>query len=209
MALMQDAVTLARSIINDTDSTNYRYADTDLVNYGNQAVLAMAAKYATKLFYATIEITCVQGSVVQRLDGTVSIKLVDILCVVGGPVVTLKDRESLGTADPTWMTTTQGQAQHWIPLGDDPNAFLIYPPPPAGQSLLAVYVPVPPTLAITDTLPFAGAYLPAVAQFIVAMAESRDDIAVQQQRAQMAMAQFMSMFAPDAAPAPVQPSPQQ
>ncbi len=195
MATLQDAMTLARSVIQDTDSTNYRYSDADLLSYGNQAIGQMAI-VAGKLFYTTTEIVCIAGTPMQRLNGVNSVRLADILCVVGGDAVTVKDREALTTSDPGWMSTTPGPAQHWCVLGDDPNAFLIYPPAPAGQALLAVYVPTPPTYAATDPLPFSDVYTAPIAGFIAGMAESRDDVAVNTQKAQAGFQMFYAAFNP-------------
>lgn len=201
MASLQDAMTIARSVINDTVATNYRYADADLLNYGNRA-LAEMTRVASKLFYATTVIACVPGVPLQKLSGVDSVKLVDILNVVGGGVVTMKDRESISASDPMWMSSESGPAEHWSPFLDDPNGFLLYPLAPAGQSLLGVYVQSPGTLAATDPLPVSSVYVQNIADYIIGMSQARDDIAVNTQLMQISMSRFYSAFQaqPPAAP---------
>lgn len=206
MATLQDAMTIARSVINDTDATNYRYADPDLLDYGNRA-LAEICRIAPRLFYQTSNMTCVQGAPLQRLDGTISLKLVDILSIVGGGVVTLKDREAISAADPGWMGGAQAPAEHWCPFLDDPNGFLLYPLAPANQSLLTVYVKPPATLLATDPFPIAPAYVQNVADYIVGMSQARDDIAVNTQLMAASFQRFYAAFQaamPAQAPAPNQ-----
>ena len=188
MATLQQAITTARSVINDTDSLAYRYSDLDLLLFANDALDAIAT-LRPELFYQTARITCVTGAV-QRFSAPDSIGLKDIFQVENGGVVTQTDRSTINTTSPTWMAATPAPAVHWMPLLDDPNGFLVYPPAPSNQALIGLYVSVPPEYAASDAIALPASYLPIIADYIVAMAQSRDAEHVSSGRAQLFLTKF-------------------
>ncbi|GIW55339.1 MAG: hypothetical protein KatS3mg082_1743 [Nitrospiraceae bacterium] len=174
MATLQQAIDRARSILNDRDGANYRYSDSDLLSFANDALDAIAL-VRPELFYSAAEITCIQDEIVQRFDVADSLGLVDILYVEGGGAVTKTERDVLNRIRPGWPLEAAGTAQHWMRLADDPNRFLIYPKAPANQKLVGLYVKKPPEYAANDTILLPDSYVQTIAKYIVAMAEGRND----------------------------------
>ena len=64
MGTLNQAISLARIALNDTDATGYRYSDADLLQYGNDALDAIAHA-RPELFYSDAEITPVTGKTLQ------------------------------------------------------------------------------------------------------------------------------------------------
>ena len=188
MATLQEAINLARSAINDTDPVRYRYSTDDLLQYANDALDAMVV-VRPELFYCNARITCVGGSV-QRFNAVDSVGLRDIFYREAGGVVTRTDRDILNNTKPNWMTDSAGAAVHWMPILDDPNGFFIYPPAEAGQALIGMYVKVPEEYALDAAIPLPSAYIPIIADYVIAMAQSSDAEHVISGRVQLFMTKF-------------------
>lgn len=187
---LQQAIDLARGVLNDR-ATSKRYSDADLLQYGNDAI-DLIALARPEMFYETVEVTCIANSPVQKLAQADSLGLVDVLYVKGGSAVTKTDRATMDRVLPTWPSASAAAAENWMPLDDDPFRFLISPPAPAGQVLVAIHIKPPPEYLSTDTLPVAAAYLSLIADYIIGMAESRQDESINSDRAQAFITKFMT-----------------
>jgi hypothetical protein len=179
-------IATARGILNDPNAT--RYSQADLLQYANDA-LDHIVKVIPQLFYVYDDFTCVEGSL-QSLSFDNSVALVDVKRVQNGNVVTRSDVSILDEFSPAWRSGPAGAAKHWMPFGDDPRRFLVYPPAPANQVLEVLRVAVP--LEFGEN---ADTWLPtqlsdAISDYIVYRAESRDDEYVNSNRA----AQFFTSF---------------
>lgn len=188
---LASAIGIARGILNDTDATAYRYSDEDLLEYGNGALRAIAG-VRPEWFYTEGEVECVSGKALQSVSYDDAVAIVDVVRIKGGSVIKQCDKAALDAFSPGWMSATPGAAKHWMRDTNDPVRFYVYPPAPSGQVLEVIYVRVPgPFTADFDTgLPLT--ITDAVADYIVAMAEARDDEHVNSGRAAQFMAQFAS-----------------
>ena len=189
MATLREAIAIARPVIGDARAPNYRYSDSRLLGYANDA-LDVIAIARPALFRAVGEVECVANLAIQTVPMSDSNGLVDVMYVKGGNAVTPADRETLTRLNPGWMTMTPAAAKHWSKLGDDPNRFLVYPPAPAGQVLVVLYNQVPREFSVDEDIEIPASYVPAIANYVIAMAESANDPSVNSGRA----AQFMQAF---------------
>lgn len=185
---LSSAITIARGILADT-SPDYRYPDADLLEYGNGALRALIT-LKPSLFYTEADVTCATGKALQTAGFDDIDSLVKVQSVKDGNVITRIDRSALDNFSPGWMQMTAGAAQHWMPHADDPFKFYLYPPAPSGQQVTVLYVRVPATYTADQDTGLPESLKEAVTDYIVGMAESRDDEHVNSGRA----AQFLSQF---------------
>ena len=172
--LIQAAMTDARGILNDLDaSSGYRYSDSDLVSYANFA-LAEMAEIRPDLFSVIGDIPCTDSTVIQSAPAT-SLRLMEIFQVKAGRVVKETTREEMDRFNINWFNDVAAPAKNWMRHPRDPNKFFIYPQSPLSQVLVGQYAKSPSPVLSTDVIPVADAYLPAVANYIVARAEARND----------------------------------
>jgi hypothetical protein len=183
---LQSPITTARTILNDP--TAVRYTDADLLQYANDALDALA-KVAPTVFYERTTHTCAAG-VVQQLQVTASLGVVDVHRVVSGNVVTPTDVKTLDLYNPYWRSMTAAAAKHWAKDTQEPRSFLVYPPSASNQQLEITHVRLPGEYAIGAATPVPMAYSDAIADYIVYRAESRDEEHVNSNRA----AQFLASF---------------
>jgi hypothetical protein len=188
VATLQESITVARGVLNDTVAT-YRWADADLLQYGNDAI-DVIADARPELFYAHSEMTCVAGTCIQTFNVADSLGLMDILQVKNGNVVTPMDRKAMSLYSPGWMSETAAAAVHWTKLDDDPNRFLIYPQAPSAQVLIGLYVKQPPEYTAGQTTVLPGAYTHIISDYIVGMASLRDANYAESGRAMLFMNNF-------------------
>lgn len=182
-------ISIARGILNDTDSTSYRYSAADLLQYANDALDQLTA-LVPQLFYTRGQHTCATG-VNQSLSFSTALALVAVERIQDGDAVTKSDATILDLYDPTWRTAASGAAKHWLPVLDDPRRFLVYPPAADTQVLDVIYIAVPPEYDVGDDTGLPSTLADAVADYIVSRAESRDDEHVVNQRAQAFLTSFI------------------
>ena len=198
----QDAITEARDILLDTDSTSYRQSDPELLRYFNEGLLA-ASVLAPHLFITSGDLTCQAISAEQIVAFTDAQRFVSVLRVKGGNAVTECDKSSLDRYLPGWQSMTGDVAVNWMKSNKaDPRRFYVYPPAPsAGQTLVVEYVKIPPAYLLTDTVTvLPPTAKPALVNYIVARAESKDDEHVNSNRAMTHMGLFNEFFAPGQKP---------
>lgn len=190
----RDIIKQARYLTQDTDSVVPRQTDAELLSYVNEA-LREACVLRPDLFSAIGDMTCTPGQCEQAIRFIDAVSLLDVLCIHGGHAVTPMDRQAMDLFKPNWRLDAAAAAKHWTPLPGDSLSFLIYPPAPAGQVLDVRYVRNPATYALDDVmgdLPLA--YQPALADYLVYRAESKDDEHVLTQRAAAHYAAFKTKF---------------
>lgn len=188
---LSSAISIARGILQDRDPDVTRYSDDDLIAYGNGAIRALVG-VRPEWFYTEGRIQCVEGQALQSVTYEDAHALLSVLRITGGDVVTPCDKATLDAFRPGWMAETPGPAQHWMPSGADPVRFYIYPPAPSGQTLDVIYVRIPGQYAANDDTGLPETIADAVADYMVGMAESRDDEHVNSGRAQQFLAQFVA-----------------
>lgn len=189
----QEIITQARYITNDFDnSATYRQSDPELLTYVNEGLKEMAA-FMPMMFSTAGDMTCEAGKAQQAVTFLDAVRLVDVVSIHDGPAITPMDRRVFDLFAPGWRQADPGPARHWAPLDNDPLNFFIYPPAPAGQVLDVRYVRNPGVYAINDEIgDVPEAMLPALADYVVYRAESKDDEHVLTGRAMAFYASFKS-----------------
>ncbi len=168
----QDIIDRARITLNDLGAI--RSDDPELLKWVNDALDA-AHTLSPRQFYMVGEITCTAGETIQRVCINGAGEIIDVIRVKGGNAVTKMNKASLDSFMPAWHQATAAAAQHWQRVENDPIRFYLYPPAPANQVLEILYLPSPAEYAIGDTLPLPNAFMPAIHDFVVFRAQSKDD----------------------------------
>lgn len=192
----QDIINQARYITNDvgTLSAIYRQADDELLSYVNEG-LKEAVVMRPDLFSTVGDMTCIAGQCEQSITFLDAVSLMDVLCIHDGRALTPFDRVCMDQFKPGWRNDPAGEAQNWAPLSGDPLQFFVYPKAPAGQVLDVRYVRNPAAYALDDAIgDLPATYLPALADYVVYRAESKDDEHVLNQRAAAHYTAFKSKF---------------
>lgn len=186
----REIIQQARYLTLDTDSVVPRQSDDELLSYVNEG-LREACILRPDLFAAVGDMTCTPGQCEQSITFLDAVRLLDVLCIHESSAITPMDRQAMDLFRPSWRTDAAGPAKHWAPMDGDPLAFFIYPKAPTGQVLDVRYVRNPIKVALDDVigdLPLA--YQPALSDFVVYRAESKDDEHVLNQRAAAHYAAF-------------------
>ena len=192
MATLQEAINIARGLLQDTTVT-YRYSDADLLQYGNDA-LDIIATNQPQWFYAIAELTCIEGKTIQTFNVADSLGLVDVLNVKDGGVVRKTDKNIMDRFRPSWHIDSSGAATEWMLAADDPSRFYIHPKAPANQVLVIQYIQKPAEYAIGATHALPNTFTPIIAKYIVAMANSRESGDAETAKASKEMGEFYSMI---------------
>lgn len=189
---LSQPIAIARGILNDRDP-DYRYEDTDLLEYGKGAIRAMAVLKSIYL-YAQGELACIADKALQTVSFTDAHALVSVDRIKNGNVVLPADKAALDAFMPGWMAATAGPAQNWMPHLDSPVGFWIYPKAPVGQVLEVTFIRIPSIATASTDTGLPETLIEAVADYIVGVAESRDDDHVSSGRSAQFIAQFGSRF---------------
>lgn len=190
---LSSPIATARTILNDNSSGKYRYSPEDLLSYANDC-LDELIELAPHLFYTDGEVECTAGQCLQQLPYDNAKSLVDIIGIKNGPAITQGDRAVLDRFRPSWPQDAAGQAQNWMPIVNDPMRFFVYPKAPSAQVLKVIYVKIPDEYAADADTGLPPSIGPAVADYIVARAEGRDDEHINTNRATQYLASFAARF---------------
>lgn len=184
-----DIIDDVRDLVQDT-ATPYRYSDVVLLRFVNQA-FRRAAVMRPDLFHVYDEdLATTAGNVMQVLPEG-AIRLVEIFAVTGGDAVLEVTRETLDQSYPSWRTDTPAQPQNFMRHPRNPTRFFLWPAPAANVTLVAEYARTPDAYELNETIvDFPFAYIPAIIDCTVALAESIDNEHVNSGRAKMFMDSF-------------------
>lgn len=189
----QDIIKQARYLTLDTGSTS-RQSDAELLSYVQDG-LREACVMRPDLFSTVGDMACTPGQCEQSITFIDAASLLDVLCIHGGASITPFDRTTMDQFRPGWRLDAAGPAKQWAPLNGDPLQFFIYPSAPVGQVLDVRYVRNPAVYALDDTIgDLPAAYRPALVDYVVYRAESKDDEHVLTQRAAAHYAAFKTKF---------------
>tara|TARA_Y100000004_G_scaffold195811_1_gene263954 strand:+ start:11724 stop:12371 length:648 start_codon:yes stop_codon:yes gene_type:complete len=187
--ILNNVIAEVRNLIQDTDSTTYRYTDAMLLKFANQ-VLKRTAIFRPDLFSLQANLTCTAGSVVQSAPAD-SIRLMEVYYNVSGNGIIETTREVLDQAYPAWMTDNAGSTINWIRNIRNPNKFFIYPKAPSAHQIVIEYAQTPPDYAGDATVALLpDAYFPAIVDGTVFLAESIDNEHVNSNRAALFQQSF-------------------
>jgi hypothetical protein len=176
-------LTEVRRVLQD-NTAPYRYSDTYLLGFANQALKRMAV-LRPDLFAYIGTVTCTANAVIQSAPAD-SIRVMEVFQVQGGNGVTEVNRDSLDETYPGWMNDAAGACVNWMRHVRNPNRFFIYPKAPTGQVLVVEYAQTPPDYAAdADVALLPDAYFPVVVDGTIFLAESVDNEHVNSNRAQL------------------------
>lgn len=199
--ILNDVITTVRRIIQD-ETTPYRYSDAFLLDLCNQG-LRRIQLLRPDLFAYIGTVACTQGEVIQNAPSD-SLRVIEVYSVVGGNGVVEADREVLDQTLPTWPNDAEAATINWMRHVRNPNKFFIYPQAPSGQTLRIEYSQVPPTYDGTTAVTLLpDAYIPALTDVVVFLAESIDNEHVTSGRAKMYQELFMAELGASSASLPV------
>lgn len=185
---LSSVVTEVRRIIQDSN-TPYRYTDTVLLSFANQALKRMAV-LRPDLFAYIGEIPTTAGAVLQSPPAD-CLRIMEIFQVKNGSGITEVNRDTLDETYPAWMNDTAGPCVNWMRHVRNANKFFIYPKAPAGQVLIGEYAQAPKNYtADEDVLLLQDAYFPIVVDGTVFIAESIDNEHVNSNRATLFQQSF-------------------
>lgn len=172
----QSIINVARSIYNDADSIYYRLSDADLLQYVNDG-LKEASNIAPQFFQSSGDFTCTAGQTEQSLTFAGAQGIVDVMRIKDGKAILPMDMVAMSEFNPNWASDTAGEAQNWTRYAGDKLRFYIYPKAPVEMQVLEVlYVRNPLVYALTDTIDeVPESVAPALADYVIYRAESRDD----------------------------------
>lgn len=194
----QTIITVARDILNDTDADGYRNSNDELVRYVNDGLKA-ASVLRPDLFYTTGDMPCTDDKTEQAVSFADAQALVDIIRIVDGPVITPIDASALSLFRPGWGSDEAAPAQHWFRHPGDPLRFYLCPKAPADQSIEIKYVRIPATVTLTSEITdIPASFEPAMVDYVVSRAESKDDEHVNSGRATAHYAAFSAKLKPSA-----------
>ena len=186
--ILNDVITEVRRILQDENSPQ-RYSDTILLGFANQALKRIAV-IRPDLFAFMGTVACTQDEVLQSTPSD-SIRLIEVFSVQGGNGVTEVNREVLDQSYPQWVSDTAGTCKNFMRHARNPNKFFIYPKAPANQTLVVEYSQSPQVYDGTTTVTLLpDAFLPAVVDATVFLAESIDNEHVNSGRAELFLRSF-------------------
>jgi hypothetical protein len=186
----QDVITTARYILNDTSSSSPRQSDDELLGYVNEGVKTVQT-LRPELFSTVGDFLCQVGQCEQSLVFASATALIEVLSIHGGAAVTQFDLDAMTRFNPGWRTDAEGAAKQWARFSNDQLKFFIYPKAPADQTIDVRYVRTPAVFALADQITDLPLGLqPALVDFVVYRAESKDNEHVLSQRAAAALATF-------------------
>ena len=87
MTTPADCILTARTVYNDTDSDLYRFTDTELLVYVNEAIAEISA-LKPALFTSIGDLDCIAGQCEQTLDFADAQLIIRPICIHGGAALT-------------------------------------------------------------------------------------------------------------------------
>lgn len=185
--LAQAVLDIAEGFLQDVG--NDRWSAADLLTYLNLGRLDLC-ELRPEIYAARQTVTLVAG-VEQSIPAT-SGRFLGPVCNVSstgafGRSVTNVVAEEVDAADRDWRSARPGtKVKHTMFRETSPRIFEVYPPVQAGTKLRIETSEIPTDVIATDDLTEEGQLAPALADFVVAMAFTRDmDIPTASQRAQV------------------------
>jgi hypothetical protein len=196
---------IGRAVVLLGDESSVRWKRVELQNYlndGYKAILHLRPD-ANAL---TAVVTLVAG-IYQAPTLTGLIRILDVQRNVAATstkeAVSAMDKKVLDSMVPGWpMSTGSVNVSHWMPDAMTPTKFLVYPPATALSQVDVLYSAIPTPHALSESqLDPAGAdttvinindsFVPALVDYILYRAHSKDSTASSIPKAQASMAAFM------------------
>ena len=190
-----DIINRVRPVLNDTDSSAYRWSDLDLKRYIDDAarlILIHRPDASTE----TVSITLATGAK-QTLDEAHE-KLIDIVSAANGRAVTLVDVAILDAFNPSWRTSAASDTpKHYMYDPRSSREFWLYPPVKTAGTTLSAKVSLKHTVLAESsaTIGLRDVYMEPVVAFTLFKAYARDmEFAGNADLASMYLGQFNGML---------------
>ncbi len=187
-------ISVARNVLNDLtpSSGEARQSDAELLAYFNEGLAEICT--INPMIFATVgTMVCTPGTVLQTMSFANAVRFIDVLGITGGRSINMFDRSTLDAFNPNWPIAAPAAASQWAALENDPLAFFINAPAPLGQSLDVRYARKPGVYSLYDAVTeIPDNFRPAMVDYVVYRAESKDDENVLSQRAQQSYAAFLA-----------------
>lgn len=169
---VSDVISRVRSIVNDADSSAYRWTDAELIDAINDAQ-GLIAIHRPDAFPVDEVATLVAGS--KQSIPTGGYRLLDVIRNIGsdgttpGRAIRPTDRDTLDAYDPYWHTNTKkSEVKNFLYDERNVNVYYVNPPTNAGVKVQILYAKRPTTLTATgNDLAIADAYFEAVVLFVL------------------------------------------
>lgn len=171
MINVADVIRSTAATLNDEDHVRWPVAELfDAINQAASAtvVLRPSANAVSK------NLTLVEGA--EQTLPQDSIQLLDIIANDDGTPVDRTERYLLDAQAPGWRKEKKrSRIRHFTYDDRAPNKFYVYPPAEAGVVVEAMYSEPPPLVTSeTDTLALGRVYLPAIINYVLYRAFSKD-----------------------------------
>lgn len=186
-----DVITEVRQIVQDTRAP-YRYSDIVLLGFVNTTIKRMVV-LRPDLFTVIGDIPVTANTVVQNCPAD-AVRLVEVFQVKNGDVVTETSRETLDQTYPQWRTDPPGTPVNYMRHVRNPTQFFVTPRPTANVTLVGEYVIAPSDYGLADTIDLPSAYLPALIDGTIFLAESIDNEHVNSNRAKLFQDSFTQLL---------------
>lgn len=106
-----------------------------------------------------------------------AIRLIDVVCNVGGNAVIQTDRKGLSLQNPGWTReAASAQAKAFMYHDADPTRFYVYPPSAGGGSLRVVYSSKPAATTLLGNISIADEYRSSLIHYICFKAFTEDSM---------------------------------
>lgn len=175
-------VTKARYILQD-ETIPFRWSSLELISWINDAISTMVG-IVPGLFTTTTQHTCNAGYRQTIVNSRAAL----FAEVVGVPAA---DHNTLTQFMPGWQASPAGPIQNWTRVESDPLSFYCYPPAVEGTALPVLIIERPLAVAeLDDFIPLPENYEPALVDYVVAMAQAKDDESIDMNRMQLFQANF-------------------
>ncbi len=193
----REVISTARYIITDNDPDGvFRQENDELVGYVNDGLREISI-ILPQLFLATTDLPCVPGKVEQAISFADAQVLIDVIRVKGGRFLLPADMAAMSAFNPNWAEADAGEPGNWFRHANDPLRFYLSRKAPADQVLEVKYVRSPVVVTIDDEITdVSSSFMPALANYVIYRAESKDDEHVNSGRAAAHYQAFVGLVKP-------------
>lgn len=176
---VSDVISRVRNILNDADSSGYRWTDAEMIDAINDAQ-GLIAIHRPDAFPVDEVATLVSGTKQTLPSG--GYRLLDVIRNIGsdgttpGRAIRPTDRDTLDAYDPYWHTNTKkNEVKNFVYDERNVNVYYVNPPVNAGVKAQILYAKRPTTLTVTtNDLAIADAYFEAVVLFTLFRAYAKE-----------------------------------
>lgn len=175
---VSDVINRARSLLNDTDATGYRWTNADLIDYINDAQRMIAVLRPDSSSGTSVS-TLVAGTKQSIPSG--GFRLLDIPRNVAadgstpGRAIRIVGRDILDQFEPGWHAATKKtEVKHYIYDERFPLEYFVYPPVNAGVKIEVRFSKYPTVLTQTSDALFSDAYFEVILNYTMYRSYMRD-----------------------------------